>query len=85
MLERFDALCRELQGITDDGERARLVEDFVGAEAVRKRIEEIRDPQCLLPLLDSFMHADELTQLQAEVEDSGAADQLRLFTVGGTG
>jgi hypothetical protein len=50
-----------------------------------------RDSAGLLPMLDQLleklrtMTSEELQALQAEAEDSGAADQLRLFTGGDTG
>jgi hypothetical protein len=82
LLERFQALTARVSLLTAGWEQEHAVREFLENE---KRIEaEERDPEGLLPLLDSFlkMDAEELTTLQAEVEASGAADQMRLFAHG---
>jgi hypothetical protein len=82
LLERFQALTARVSVLEADREREQAVREFLEDE---KRIEaEERDPHGLLPLLDSFlnMSTEELTTLQAEVEASGAADQMRLFAHG---
>jgi hypothetical protein len=82
LLERFQTLTARVSVLEADREREQAVREFLEDE---KRIEaEERDPHGLLPLLDSFlnMSTEELTNLQAEVEVSGAADQMRLFAHG---
>ena len=88
-LWRFYGTVGAVARLQSNEEREEAIRSYLRLE--KQHEQEERDSAGLLPMFDELleklrtMTPEELQALQAEAEDSGAADQLRLFTRGDTG